>query len=95
MFSTALMKARNQRFSAQEIYKNYPDALPRHPLCEQFPPLSDEEMWELIVDVKTNGLRQPIALVGGGVLTDGIVISPVSLQGLRPDLRNGGDQAIS
>jgi len=39
-----------------------------HPLCNIFPPLSDEAMSEFVADIKDNGLKDPITILNGQIL---------------------------
>jgi len=41
---------------------------PLHPLCTAFPPISEEEMAQLVEDIQQNDLREPIVLLDGQVL---------------------------
>src|SRR5262249_47734162 len=39
-----------------------------HPLSKIFPPMSDDDFNELVTDIKTNGLQQPIVCYQGKIL---------------------------
>jgi ParB-like chromosome segregation protein Spo0J len=42
-----------------------------HPAATIFPLLPDDEMQELVDDIRTNGLQHPIVRNGAGVIIDG------------------------
>jgi len=46
-----------------------------HPLAALLPLLRDDEMAELVEDIRTNGLRSPLVRMPDGVLIDDVIAS--------------------
>jgi ParB-like chromosome segregation protein Spo0J len=44
------------------------DELVLHQLADTFPPMQDEELYELVADIKANGLHEPVTLFEGKIL---------------------------
>lgn len=55
-----------------------------HPLCEMFPPMSYEDMERLIADIKENGLREPIVVLGDEILDGRNRYSACRIAGVEP-----------
>ena len=48
-----------------------PDEAEFHPAANLFPPTSEEEFAELVEDIDTNGVREPIWVDEDGLVLDG------------------------
>jgi len=57
-----------------------------HPLASAFPFLTDEQMQELVDDIKKNGLRHPIITFDGMVLDGQNRLKACELAGVRPQM---------
>ena len=55
----------------KEVISYYSDIRDIHPACEAVPPMSVAEQGELTVDIRENGLNNPIVLTEKGSLLDG------------------------
>jgi ParB-like chromosome segregation protein Spo0J len=60
-----------------------------HPVAALFPMLADDELEELVADIKERGLLQPIVLDAEGRVLDGRNrLKACELAGVKPTFRN-------
>lgn len=69
---------------------------PVHPAAELFPMMTTEELQSLAVDIKTNGLQQPVIMFGAHLLDGRNRWKACELAGVEPQLKDwSGKDAVA
>ena len=55
-----------------------------HPACKLFPQLPEDELQQLAQDIRANGLRNPVVLLGGKVLDGRNRLAACEIAGVKP-----------
>src|SRR5262245_33089491 len=66
-----LLSAEGGRVKTREHKGRSYTITPAHPVADEFPWMSEDELQELADDIKTNGQRQPIVKLRDGRIVDG------------------------